>query len=562
VIDTVTQVDTVTLVAVEYPPAKAVRQVLDLLSAKDREPSEELRQDLAFTVNAMVQAAAVDRDPVELAEFVCMLGVEGQAGRAARALDVAAATRPTGDLTRLAAALDAITWPGQRDLTHPLLAAVIRRRLPGDVAAVARALDPPLTERLLAGVAEAGCVPDALDVVLALRAAAEDFLAAELAVAVASRLSPAGVAEFAGGLRAYEEHATAWDALTAALSRDVRQVAEIIVIVAGQEPEFADAVLDAAAHAVEPQERIVLAALLRGRLPAGTEASVWAVCTRDLDAGTLIPAFDALAQHAGSSGVRAGLREAALTLPVELVAELARNAHRWVGENGVPDTFRPLVRGRSLGDIGELADRLLDNSERDLAWTLLDLAIELVPGRDGRGDAAELIIMLARQDKTDRRKALVARRDPWRWRDRIPAVISAVAARRSPELVMGMIDRLVEDRSYGDHAKAVRAAVVRSLDARQLARLPQAGVRPHLPVLLPIFRQAVVSEDKVPPWAVPSLVAALRLAGGTDTQLRELLDHIGSHPYLNVAAIIRALRKAGLEADAAAVRQARGWAPR
>jgi hypothetical protein len=107
-----------------------------------------------------------------------------------------------------------------------------------------------------------------------------------------------------------------------------------------------------------------------------------------------------------------------------------------------------------------------------------------------------------------------------------------------------------------------RAAVVRSLDARQLARLPQAGVRPHLPVLLPIFRQAVVSEDKVPPWAVPSLVAALRLAGGTDTQLRELLDHIGSHPYLNVAAIIRALRKAGLEADAAAVRQARGWAPR
>jgi len=562
VIDTVTLVDTVILVAVEYPPAKAVRQVLDMLSEKDREPSEELRQDLAFTVNAMVQAAAVDRDPAELAEFVCLLGAEGEAGRAARALDVAAATRPTADLTQLAAALDAITWPGQHDPAGPLLAAVIRRRLPGVVAAVARALAAPLTERLLAGVAEAGRVPDALDVVLALRAAAEEFLAAELAVAVASRLSPAGVAEFVGGLRAYEEHATAWDAITAALGRDVRQVAEIIAVVAGAEPEFADAVLDAAAHAVEPEERIVLAALLRGALPSGTEASVWTACSRDLDADTLIPAFEALAQHAGSSGVRAALREAALTLPVGLIAELARNAHRWVGQNGVMDTFRPFVRGRSLADIGELADRLLDNSERDLAWTLLDLAIVLVPGRDGPGDAAELIILLDRQDKTDRRRVQIGRRDPWRWRDRTPEVISAVAARRSPALIMGMIDRLVIERTYGAYAKAVRVAVVRALDARQLASLPQAGARPHLPVLLPIFRQAVVSEDKVPAWAVPALVTAMRSAGATGAQLGELLEHIGSHPYLNVAAIIRALRKAGLESDAETVRQARGWSPR
>src|SRR6202042_2843970 len=144
-------------------------------------------------------------------------------------------------------------------------------------------------------------------------------------------------------------------------SRDVRQVAEIIMIVAGDEPEFADALLDAAAHAVEPAARIVLAALLRDHLPPVTEASVWAVCSRDLDEDTLLPAFDALAQHAGASGVRAALREAAMALPVGLVAKLARNAHRWVGENAVTDTFRPLVRGRSLGDIGELADRLLDN---------------------------------------------------------------------------------------------------------------------------------------------------------------------------------------------------------
>jgi hypothetical protein len=81
-------------------------------------------------------------------------------------------------------------------------------------------------------------------------------------------------------------------------------------------------------------------------------------------------------------------------------------------------------------------------------------------------------------------------------------------------------------------------------------------------VLLPIFRQAVVSEDKVPPWAVPALVAAMRSAGATDAQLRELLDHIGSHPYLNVAAIIRALRQAGLESDAETVKRARGWSPR
>ena len=54
----------------------------------------------------------------------------------------------------------------------------------------------------------------------------------------------------------------------------------------------------------------------------------------------------------------------------------------------------------------------------------------------------------------------------------------------------------------------------------------------------------------------------MRSAGATDVQLRELLDHIGSHPYLNVAAIIRALRQAGLEPDAETVKRARGWSPR
>jgi hypothetical protein len=54
----------------------------------------------------------------------------------------------------------------------------------------------------------------------------------------------------------------------------------------------------------------------------------------------------------------------------------------------------------------------------------------------------------------------------------------------------------------------------------------------------------------------------MRSAGATDAQLRELLDHIGSHPYLNVAAIIRALRQAGLESDAETVKRARGWSPR
>lgn len=555
-------IDTVSLVAVEYPPAKAARHVLEMLSARDCAPSEEQRQALVGTVNAVVQAAGADREPAELAEFVSMLSGQGESGRASRALDVAAATREPGDLAKLAIGLGEIDGLAQGDLAGTLLTAVIRRRLPADVAAAARALDERLTGRLLTGVAEAGCVPDALHVVLALRACGDDFLAAELAVTVAARLSPAGVAEFVRGLRGHEEHATAWDAITAALSRDVRQVADIIAIFAGDEPEFADAVLDAAVHAVEPADRIVLVALLRDVLPPAPAAAVWALCSRGLDGDTLIRAFDALRRRAGPSGLAPALHEAVAALPVGPLAELARNAHRWVDDSGVQDMFRSIVAVRSIADLGELSDRLLDNSERDLAWTLLDLAVELVPGRDGRSDAAELIILLARQDKTEKRRARIGRRDPWRWRDRIPDVISGVAARCRPALIMGMIDRLVEDRSFGDYAKAVRVAVVRSLDAAQLASLPQAGARPHLPVVLQIFRQAVVNQDKVPPRAVPGLVAALRSAGATDGQLRDLLEHIGSHPYLDSGAIISALCQAGLEADAQVVRQARGRTPR
>ena len=555
-------IDTVSLVAVEYPPAKAARHVLEMLSARRGAPSEEQRQALVSAVNAVVEAAGADREPAELAEFVSMLSGEGEAGRASRALDVAAATREPGDLAKLAIGLGEIDGLAHGDLAGTLLAAVIRRRLPDDVAAAARALDARLTERLLTGVAAAGRVPDALQVVLALRACGDDFLAADLAVGVADRLSPAGVAEFVRGLRGHEEQAIAWDAITAALGRDVRQVADLIAILAGDEPEFASAVLDAAWREVEPAERIVLAALLRGVLPSAAGASAWAVCSRGLGTDTLVRAFDALRRRAGPSGMAPGLQEAVTALPVGLVAGLARNAHRWVDARGVQDMFRALVRGRSIADIGELADRLLGDSERDLAWLLLDLAVEVVPGRDGRSDAADLIILLARQDKTERRRSRIGRRDPWRWRDRIPEVIGGVADRRDPALIMGMIDRLVCEHSFGDYAKAVRVAVARSFDAAQLASLPQASLCPHLPVVLQIFRQAVVNQDKVPPRAVPGLVAALRSAGATEGQLRDLLEHIGSHPYLDRGAIIGALRKAGLDADAQVVQLTRGRAPR
>jgi hypothetical protein len=314
--------------------------------------------------------------------------------------------------------------------------------------------------------------------------------------------------------------------------------------------------------AVEPAERIVLAALLRDVLPPAVAAAVWAVCSRGLDGATLVRAFDALRHRAEPAGLARCLQEAVAALPVGLVADLARSAPRWVDARGVQDMFRALARCRPVADLGELSDRLLDHSEGALAWLLLDLAVEVVPGRDGRADAAELIIALARLDQAQKRRARIGRRDPWRWRDRIPDVISGVAARRDPALIMGMIDRLVEDRTFADYAKAIRAAVVRSLDAAQLARLPQAGPRPHLPVVLQIFRQAVVNQDKVPPRAVPGLVAALRSAGATDGQLRDLLEHIGSHPYLDGAAIVGALRTAGLDAEAQVVRLARGRVPR
>jgi hypothetical protein len=437
---------------------------------------------------------------------------------------------------------------------------VVRRRLPRDVAAVARVLDAGSAARLMSCLVAVGRPADVLYVMLALRTRADDALAWQLADTVTAQLDPAAAAAFAAGLWGHGDQASASYVTAAMLRRDVTDVAGFVgAVLAVDAADLAWPVLAEAARVLAPADRIRLATLLPAGLSAAERGRAWVCCAAGLDGAALVAAFTALARQAG---LAQELREAARALPVELVAELARAGHRWPEDGGALAILRSVAVHRPVPQIGELASCLLDNSERELAWELLNAAAQEAAGRDGVTDAADVMILLAGHDRSHRRHAL--RRDPWRWRDRLPGIIDAVAARRSPRLVMGMIDRLAASRGYDEHARDIRTAVAREFRAAELASLPEAaaaaGLRPHLPVVLGIVRQAVVNPDGVSPRGVPGLITALRAAGAAEEQLAGLLTSIGSHTYLEgraIAQTIGALEQAGLPADAAIVRKAR-----
>jgi hypothetical protein len=573
----------VTQVAVEYPPETAAGHVLEMLAASGRAPSEAERLAAVDHVEWLVRMAATEREPAGLAAFTVALSGNGARDLAERALDMASVRREPADLARLVTGLQEIApgnvdacesasgepgqaeigRPGQADLVGWLLAAVIRRRLPGDVAVLLRTLDESLAGRLLAAIVAAGSVPDALSIVFALRMGSADVLALKLSDALAARLEPAAVAAFVNGLLAQGNQAHGRHVVLSALSRDIRQVADFVqAFFASGDRALADWVLGEAVSVLTPADRIVLATLLLGGPSREAGDHIWATCTHDLGGDTLVAAFDALKEQAGSSGLSQELQEAAKALRIELIAELVPNAHRWPDDGGAKNIFTAVARYRSVGEIGKLAECLLRDSERDLAWELLNLATEVVPSRDGVSDAAELIILLVQLEETERQHRF--RRDPWRWSARIPGIIDGVASRRSPPLIMGMIDRLAENRSYEEYGAAIKAAVVREFTTAQLASLPHAGVqvcgRAHMRVVLEIARQAVVNPQGVPARSLPGLITALREAGAPEEQIRGLLKSTGSHPYLEAGVIwasMDALAQAGMLADAELVRAAR-----
>lgn len=572
----------VTQVALEYPPGPAADQVLEMLAAGARAPTETDRLAAVVNVEWLVQAAAAYREPASLAAFTAALRQGAAAGLASCALDVAAASREPADLARLAASLgeaEAVVpsrpdqaMPDQAggadpaDLAGVLLASVVRRRLPRDVAAVARVLDAGTAGRLMSCLVAVGRAADVLYVMLALRTRSDDALAWRLADAVTAQPDPAAVAAFASGLWAHGDQASASYVTAAMLRRDVTDVAGFVgAVLAVGAADLAWPVLAEAARVLAPADRIRLATLLPGGLSAAERGRAWVCCAEGLGGAALVAAFTALRQQAGPTGpagLAEELREAARALPVELVAELARAGHRWPDDGGAQTILRAVAVHRPVPEIGELASCLLDNSERELAWELLNAAAQEAAGRDGVTDAADVMILLAGHDRSHRRHAL--RRDPWRWRDRLPGIIDAVAARRSPRLVMGMIDRLAASRGYDEHARGIRTAVAREFRAAELASLPEAaaaaGLRPHLPVVLGIVRQAVVNPEGLAPRGVPGLITALRAAGAAEEQLAGLLTSIGSHTYLEgraIAQTIAALEQAGLPADAAIVRKGR-----
>jgi hypothetical protein len=350
-----------------------------------------------------------------------------------------------------------------------------------------------------------------------------------------------------------QDGASAARAVEAALEREAAHVADLIGHLFASDEAYADLVLNQAVDRSEPVDKLVLASLLDERLAPATASAVWARVVPGLEDNKIVEAFDALAQYAGPSGVHRALREAARAHSIDRVSALVLQVKAKRMEGGVDTIFQTVVRHRPVPEIDQLASQLRDAAWTDLAWALLDLAIEHVHERDDIGDAAALIrLLLARIEEMERR-GKPGRGDTRRWRQEIPGIIRRIAQRRDPGHLMGLVNGLVRCGGYEEYRDAVEEAVLAEYQAADLAVLPQVRGYEHLPVVLELMCRPLSNPLRLPPAEVPVVIAALRTAGAADDYLDALMAYTGNRRDLDFRDIAIALRRAGLEQEAEAV---------
>lgn len=534
---------------------RPIRELIShVLSMREPEAGSAGTERIRAVVNAglLTETAARHRVPAEVAGLGDALRSAGEEDLAAHVLEVAAASRTAADLASIAACLDG------RDHAAALLRAVVRRRLPADIAAVlcriADARQAGLIEELL------GCLNggrDAVWVMLELRGQEQDELSGRAARAMAARLPPARLAELALGLRRHQDADGAGVLLDAALGQEVGQAAQVIAHLFGTDAGYAYEALDQAVRRLAPADHLVLASLLEEGVAAETAADIWARIIPGLD--TFAEAFESFAQYAGPSAVQRALEEAARAHSTDRIAALVHQVNARRIEDGVNIIFAAFVEQRPVEDIRQLANQFRDASWSGLAADLLDLAIERVPERDGVEDAATLIgLLLERAEETEWR-GRAARADLRRWRQGIPDIITKVAQRRDPGHLMGLVDGLVKSGRYGAYRDSLEKAVTASFTPADLARLPQVRGYEHLPVVVELMCAPLQNPSRVPPSKVPQLIAALRAAGATDEYLQELLIYVGYRRELDFREIIVALVKAGMVSDGETLRTGNVW---
>jgi hypothetical protein len=559
--------------ALNMPTAELARTVLTM-----RESSSGDRSAINSTV--MVQIAAERRTPAEIAEIIAEFdGQSAAADLAQLVIDAVAARQPAQTLALLARELSEYGLVARANL---LLATVVRRRLPRDIADLLTTLDvaglPELADKLIDEFARDD---NKVVVLLWLRAFNRGDLAIKVAERFAKALNPDEVARFIQGLSAYRETELADATFHAALGMDLRAVANLLESLRTADPRRVDDGVSgfnvsddayAADFVREALGKLPLddLCMLASRLSAGPWRAgaqlIWDAVVSGMTGADLIQTLSRSMEPSGNpAGVLDGVAKAAQAHGVEDVAVLAVevegqietevDGERRTGYDTVLDT---VATTRTVPEIFAIADELTGRGYGRVAADLLDRVEAVLHQRTDGGAIAEFIDrMLARGIYPQVIRPL--RRSQGRQPEDI---LRNVALTSDPARLMGMIAGLTQRHRYDAYRVWLEKSVVKHFDAQQFAALPLVRRRDHLPAVLQLLVRAVRSPRWTNPVQAAAIIAAIRTAGASLPEVSRFAQFTGgARGHLDYDEIIAALRRQGLEAEAAWVLDGRRHPP-
>jgi hypothetical protein len=519
---------------------------------------------------AQVESAAQHWYPADLAELAEQIGRGDPAGElSGLVLHVAAATRAPAVLTELATTLLA---GKRRDLAATLLAAVVRRRLPGDVAQLFAELDATRQPDLTGLLTDALAADDGrVFVVLRLRAAGRAGLADRIADRLAGVLGPADLARFLESTRDYADTASAAAATHSLLNQGPAAVAAVIGELHGgaaysaADPEGnASHLVDEALATLGAADLFLLATFLSaGSWQAGADR-IWREVVTGMGSDALVAKLSSSLDISGNAGwAMDALRKAAETFAVDSVARLASEVEGKINVviDGTPRTgydavLDTVATARTVGDVFDIAADLSGRGYGRVTRDLLARLAKVVPRRRDGDQVAEYIHRTLTAAGNPKPSGLFRRPPDW-----LDSLLKSVARERDPEQLMALIAGLTVRGRYDDWHTPLESAVAEQYGGALIATLPTIRRRDYLPAVL----QLAVTAFRTPKWTKPAdfplVVLALKEVGVNSPDLRTLLFYAGGRRTLDYDEIRRALLGAGLTAEANWVLEARRQDP-
>jgi hypothetical protein len=558
--------------ALNMPTAELAGTVLTM-----RESNAGDRSAINSTV--MVQIAAEHRTPAEIAELIAeFTGQPVAADLAQLAIDAAAARQPAQTLALLAKELSSYGLAAPAGL---LLATVVRRRLPRDIAGLLTTLEVDGLSDLADKLTDEFARDDNKVVILLwLRAFNREDLALKVVRRLAKALAPDEVASFIQGLRAYRETELADATFHAALGTDLRVVANLLESLrtadpyspgsVGAEPGvyddgYAVGFVSEALDTLPLPDLCVLASQLSAGPWRDGAQLIWAKVVSGMTGAVLVQTLSRSMEPSGNpAGVLDGVAKAAQTHSVEDVAVLAVEIDGQIETevDGKPrtgyDTVLDTVGAtRTVPDIFAIANELTDRGYGRVAADLLGRVEAVVHQRTDGGAIAEFIDNMMLHDIRPQVGRL--RRRPQSWQPE--NILRNVALTNDPVRLMGLIAGLTQRRRYDACRMWLEKSVVEHFDAQQLAALPMVRRRDHLPAVLQLLLRAVRTPRWTDPVQVAAIIAVIRDAGVSTPEMRRFAQFIGYTRDLDFEEITAELRRRSLAEEATWVFEGRRRRP-